>query len=75
MGITSLFSKPKQPNIAAAQEAAARKERDKLAQEQATKENKALSMQQAELSKRQSFVHGITNPDEEQRKRFLKSAY
>lgn len=71
MGIAKLFGK--QSNIAAAQAAAAKKERDKLAREQAAKENKALAKSQADISKRQAFVQGVTDPDEEQRKRFLKA--
>ena len=64
---------PSQASIAAAQEKAAIAERNKLAQEQANKENAALRKSEMDKAKRAEFVTGITPAgDDTQRRRFLK---
>jgi len=75
MGIFSPPKAPSQKALDAASEASARKERDKLASDQAAKDNQALRAREGELSKRMAFASGLT-PEEDvtQRKRFLKGA-
>jgi len=76
MGITKLFSKPKQPNLAAAQEKAAIAERNKIATENAAKENQALKKSNEAQSKRMAFSEALTPAEDDtaQRRRFLKGA-
>ena len=76
--VKSLMGAPKAPSQAslqAAQQKAAIAERNKLAEEQAAKENAALARSQADKAKRAEFVSGITPADDPtQRRRFLKGA-
>lgn len=80
MGVGGLLSKvmgkPKAPDqaaIQAAQERAAKAERDKIAQDEANKQNAALKKSEADRARRAQFVSGITPEDDEtQRRRFLQ---
>lgn len=67
---------PKQPNLAKQQEAAARAERDKIATENAAKDNQALKKSEDLKSKRQQFASALTpvEDDETQRRRYLAGA-
>lgn len=74
----SIFS-PKKPDVGAmqaAQEAAAKKERDRLAAEQAMKdaksENAAFAKMQEAQGNRKAFVSQVEGEDATKRKRFLK---
>lgn len=77
----SIFSKPKavdQGAVMAAQEAAAKKERERLATEQALidagAEDKALAAMKEGESKRRAFAGSLTKEGEStDRKRFLKA--
>jgi hypothetical protein len=78
----SLFAKPKAPDqaaIAAAQEAAAKKERERIAMEDAAAKNSAkesaVMKAQALESKRRAFAGQLTKEGEaDANKRFLKGA-
>ncbi len=74
MGIEKLFgSKSKSSaDLAAAQEAAAKKERERLANEAAIAE--ANSEAKAQSAKRRAFVSGLVEDDTVKRRKFLKAA-
>jgi hypothetical protein len=70
---------PKQPNVAeeqarlkAAQDTAAREERDKIAASQAAKENQAQATAMQEQSARANFTAGIVEDSDESRRKYLK---
>ena len=70
---------PSQAEIAAAQEKAAQRERDRMEREAAAKklqsETKAVADLQAAESKRRAFAGQLSGEqDEEQRRKFLKGA-
>lgn len=73
MGIEKLFgSKSKSSaDLAAAQEAAAKKERERLANEAAISEANSEAKAQ---SKRRAFVSGLVEDDTVKRRKFLKAA-
>lgn len=71
-GAAKVNVEEQQAQLKAAQDKAAREERDKAAASQANKENIAAAEAESKQSSRAAFVEGITQDTEESRRKFLK---
>ncbi len=76
MGFLGAAKPPSQKKLQEQQDAAARVERDKIASENAVKDNKALKKSEELKSKRQQFASALTpvEDDETKRRRYLAGA-